>query len=95
LLTPAQAAQLLQVRESWLRQRAAQRRVPCTFLGKHLRFSPADIQQIITDARMPRLRSPTGSATRSTPPIVAAVNSSLFQRATTARALTRPTLWPA
>jgi excisionase family DNA binding protein len=53
LFTPAQAAQLLQVRESWLRRRAAQRRIPCTFLGKHLRFSPADLDQIITDAARP------------------------------------------
>jgi excisionase family DNA binding protein len=50
LFTPAQAAHLLQVRESWLRRRAAQRRIPCTFLGKHLRFSPANLNQIITDA---------------------------------------------
>src|SRR5687768_652395 len=41
LFTPSQAAQLLQVRESWLRRRAARRLVPCTFLGKHLRFSRA------------------------------------------------------
>lgn len=53
LFSPTQAAQLLQVRESWLRRRAAQRRIPCTFLGKHLRFSPADLDQIITDAARP------------------------------------------
>jgi hypothetical protein len=50
LFTPAQAAQLLQVRESWLRRRAARRLVPCTFLGKHLRFSRANLAQIIADA---------------------------------------------
>ena len=33
LLTPAQAAEVLQVRESWLRRRAAERRVPCCFVG--------------------------------------------------------------
>jgi hypothetical protein len=32
LYTPAQAAALLQVPESWLRRRAAARQVPCTFL---------------------------------------------------------------
>jgi hypothetical protein len=53
LFTPAQAAHRLQVRESWLRRRAAQRRIPCTFLGKHLRFSPANLNQIITDAADP------------------------------------------
>ena len=60
LYTPTQAAELLQVRESWLRRRAAQRRVPCTFLGKHLRFSPADLAQIIADgaARFPIASGP-------------------------------------
>ncbi|MEV5301123.1 helix-turn-helix domain-containing protein [Amycolatopsis methanolica] len=53
LFTPAQAAELLQVRESWLRRRAARRQVPCTFLGKHLRFSRANLEQIVTDAALP------------------------------------------
>ena len=46
LYTPAEAAELLKVRESWLRRRATARAVPCTFLGKHLRFSPADLVAI-------------------------------------------------
>jgi excisionase family DNA binding protein len=50
LFTPAQAAMVLQVPESWLRRRAAQRRVPCCFLGKHLRFSRTDLETIITQA---------------------------------------------
>jgi excisionase family DNA binding protein len=48
LYTPTQAADLLQVRESWLRRKAAARQIPCTFLGKHLRFSPTDLATIIT-----------------------------------------------
>ena len=47
LYTPAQAADLLAVRESWLRRRATARAVPCTFLGKHLRFSHADLVAIV------------------------------------------------
>jgi excisionase family DNA binding protein len=43
LYTPGEAADLLAVRESWLRRRATARAVPCTFLGKHLRFSRADL----------------------------------------------------
>lgn len=58
LYTPAQAAERLMVRESWLRRRAAQRLVPCTFLGKHLRFSPTDLERIIADAARPA-RPPT------------------------------------
>ncbi len=48
LYTPEQAAALLQVRPSWLRRKAAARQIPCTFLGKHLRFSAADLEAIIT-----------------------------------------------
>jgi excisionase family DNA binding protein len=48
LHTPTQAAKLLSVNESWLRRRAAARTIACTFLGKHLRFSPADLHSIIT-----------------------------------------------
>jgi excisionase family DNA binding protein len=53
LYTPAEAAQLLQVRESWLRKKGAARAVPCTFLGKHLRFSRADLAAIVAAAARP------------------------------------------
>lgn len=57
LFTPTQAADLLQVPESWLRRRAARRLVPCTFLGKHLRFSRANLDQIVTAAARPATTS--------------------------------------
>ena len=53
LFTAADAADMLRVPESWLRRRAARRLVPCTFLGKHLRFSRADLDQIVADAARP------------------------------------------
>jgi hypothetical protein len=37
---------MLQVRPSWLRRKAAARAVPCRYVGKHLRFSRADIDAI-------------------------------------------------
>jgi len=46
LHTPSEAAGILAVRESWLRRKAGQRLIPCTFLGKHLRFSDADLTAI-------------------------------------------------
>ena len=46
LLTPASAALLLAVPESWLRRKAGRRLIPCTFIGKHLRFSMNDIAAI-------------------------------------------------
>lgn len=58
LYTPAEAAEILRVRESWLRGKAAARAIPCTFIGKHLRFSDTDITQIMADgARQPVIRA--------------------------------------
>lgn len=57
LYTADQAATLLQVRPSWLRRKAAARAVPCRYLGKHLRFSRADIHAIAdASAQSPRQR---------------------------------------
>jgi len=58
LHTPAEAAEILRIRESWLRAKAAARAIPCTFIGKHLRFSDDDIAQIMAEgARRPVTRS--------------------------------------
>jgi hypothetical protein len=65
LYTAEQAAALLQVRTSWLRRKAAARAVPCRFLGKHLRFSLADIHIIAEASAQPSgrpRRSPTHRA---------------------------------
>nr|WP_270072516.1 helix-turn-helix domain-containing protein [Streptomonospora mangrovi] len=52
--TPAEAAQVLKVPESWLRKKATQQAIPCTFIGKHLRFSAADLVRIVQQgARRP------------------------------------------
>ena len=48
LYTADQAAALLQVSPSWLRRKATARAIPCTFVGTHLRFSPDDLEKIIT-----------------------------------------------
>jgi excisionase family DNA binding protein len=64
LHTPAQAAELLTVPESWLRRQAGRRRIPCTYVGRHLRFSDRDLDAIIaagaqtvtTDGRRTRSR---------------------------------------
>jgi hypothetical protein len=48
----------LKIRESWLRAKAAARAIPCTFIGKHLRFSDDDITQIMAEgARQPVTRT--------------------------------------
>lgn len=48
LYTPAEAAQYLAVKESWLRRKVTERAIPHRFLGKHLRFSITDLQTIVT-----------------------------------------------
>lgn len=54
LHTAAEAATILKVRESWLKTKAAARAIPCTFIGKHLRFSDDDIAEIMNaGARRP------------------------------------------
>ena len=56
LYTVEEAARLLRVRPSWLRKKAAARAVPCTFLGKHLRFSRADLDAVITGGAQTSVR---------------------------------------
>lgn len=53
LYTPADAAEILSVKETWLRRKAGTRSIPCTFLGRHLRFSTADLRAITTRGAQP------------------------------------------
>jgi hypothetical protein len=53
LLLPSEAAGLLKVRESWLRRKAAARLIPCTYVGKHLRFSAHDVAAIAAGGARP------------------------------------------
>ncbi|MDT8916071.1 helix-turn-helix domain-containing protein [Amycolatopsis sp. PS_44_ISF1] len=47
LYTPSQAAELLAIGESWLRRKAGTQSIPRTYVGKHLRFSHADLEEIV------------------------------------------------
>lgn len=53
LHTVAEAAAILKVREPWLKTKAAARLIPCTFVGKHLRFSDSDIADIMRAGARP------------------------------------------
>jgi hypothetical protein len=62
LHTAAEAAGILKVRESWLKTKAAARLIPCTFVGKHLRFSDGDLAEIMkAGARQPVISRERGS----------------------------------
>ncbi|WP_231640572.1 helix-turn-helix domain-containing protein [Nocardiopsis sp. NRRL B-16309] len=63
VFTPGEAAALLKVPESWLRKRASARQVPCTFIGKHLRFSSADLEQIIRAGHRAPVSGPASQTT--------------------------------
>ena len=47
LHTPAQAAEILQCKPSWLREQARLRRIPFTMLGGAYRFSDAHLAEIV------------------------------------------------
>jgi excisionase family DNA binding protein len=67
LHTPAEAAEILRVRESWLRRKAAARMIPCTFLGKHLRFSDDDMARIVAGGAREPVTSRGRGARQSAP----------------------------
>lgn len=57
LFTPEQAGVLLAVSASWLRRGAAEGVIASTYVGRYLRFSPADMASIVRGgARGPRTR---------------------------------------
>lgn len=57
LYTPAQAAEVLTVKESWLRRKAGKRSIPCTFVGRHLRFSEQNLRDIASAGSRPPRQS--------------------------------------
>src|SRR5262249_31578129 len=53
LYSVEEAAVVLRVRASWLRRKAGAREIPCTHVGRHLRFSHADLTAIVAAAAQP------------------------------------------
>jgi hypothetical protein len=66
LHTVAEAAGILKVRESWLKTKAAARLIPCTFIGKHLRFSDDDLAEIMKAGACQPVTSRQPGSRRST-----------------------------
>lgn len=64
LLTPVEVAELLSVSEAWLRRQAAARLVPCTRLGRQLRFTAEQVSQIVDAAAQPIAEMPAQGLTR-------------------------------
>src|SRR5487761_1803800 len=68
LLNVAQAASLLNVRESWVRTAARTGQLPCVRVGRHLRFSREQLEQWLGEqcATTPITRRATARASAST-----------------------------
>lgn len=61
LYTPEQAARLLQIPASWLRKRAAAHTIAHTRIGRHLRFSTADLHALVQAGQHPPAEQHTES----------------------------------
>ena len=64
LLTVEEAAELLSVPVSWLKKRVATHAVPCTRLGRHIRFTRAQVTGIVEAAAEPVAAIPLTGLTR-------------------------------
>ncbi len=47
MYTAEQAGSLLQVSPWWLRKKASEGAIPCTFIGRYLRFTAENLAEII------------------------------------------------
>jgi excisionase family DNA binding protein len=64
LMTVDQAAALLAVPSSWLKQRVASHAIACTRLGRHIRFTSEQIAAIVTANEQPVALVPLTGLTR-------------------------------
>lgn len=66
LLSIAEAAELLAVPLSWLRDKVTARQVPHTRLGRHVRFTPDQLRRIIaaSEASAETVQGPAASSGR-------------------------------
>lgn len=64
LLTVEEAATRLAVPASWLKQRVAAHAIACTRLGRHIRFTAAQLDAIIASSEQPVAVLPLTGLTR-------------------------------
>lgn len=62
LLTIAEAAAFLNVPQRWVSDAVRARRIRCTRIGKHVRFRPADLEELIVAGEQPVLEHPSNFA---------------------------------
>lgn len=59
LLTIAEAAAYLNVPQRWVSDAVRARRIRCTRIGKHVRFRPDDLEELIDAGEQPVLDRPS------------------------------------
>ena len=60
LLRVRELAELLNVSQAWVRKGVLERTLPYTKLGRSIRFTPAQVEQILTAGQRPPIRGPVG-----------------------------------
>jgi excisionase family DNA binding protein len=63
LLRVRELAQLLNVSQAWIRKGVLERTLPYTKLGRSIRFTPAQVEQILAAGQRPPLRGPAHQRT--------------------------------
>ena len=58
LLRVRELAELLNVSQAWVRKGVLERTLPFTKLGRSIRFTPAQVEQILADGQRPPVRGP-------------------------------------
>lgn len=63
LLTVRELAELLKVSQAWVRKGILERTLPFTKLGRNVRFTPAQVEQILQAGERPPIRADAGRST--------------------------------
>jgi excisionase family DNA binding protein len=65
LMTTEEAAEILCVSHSWLKKAAQRREVPCTHIGRAVRFSRTHLEEIIAAGEKPPIQAQQRTSART------------------------------
>jgi excisionase family DNA binding protein len=65
LMTTEEAADFLCVSYSWLKKAAQRREVPCTHIGRAVRFSRTQVEEIVAAGEQPTIQAQRGTSART------------------------------
>ena len=61
LFTITEAAEVLRIPISWLYERTRRNAIPCRRIGKYVRFTEGDLQEIISSSEQVRKQAASGA----------------------------------